>query len=191
LKFLFPLALLLLASAENAFSSSHIWTKTQKILYHERKFIELEQDLFSRGEVKMADEIQKQNEDLPGCRSIHEGKGSMKQLTECMSFLNREAGLGLQSKSAGTVVLDINILCEKLSNDSDAIKNIIVSRVLLNRQKTWASCLSSVWKQVFLTSYANFEASPVSTLAFVRQAQRLLPFDKYWTLKAIRLAGGH
>lgn len=159
------------------------WSPEERRFYVDRNFIVLEHLLVQNRQKDQALEVQKQERDLPSCKALHRGAGNISTTLQCMSFLNREKNLGLESSSSKNLVSDINILCSKLTEEAGATEKLVKSSVFKAGDIRWTPCLNQVWQQVYLTAYANFDADPVGTLALIRRAEKTLPPEKPWTNK--------
>jgi hypothetical protein len=187
---MFKIIICLAIFAMYSYAHAYVWSNHEKNLYQARKFIELEHELILKGQNALAGETLLQFDALVGCRAIHDGKGSIKQVIQCMDFINRQAKLGFSTSNTQSLKADINILCKKLVRQKEDIELMIEKNIFRPQFPFWHPCETYLWQQVYLTAYANFEASPIATLAFIRRAQLRLPYDKYWTLKTIRLSDG-
>lgn len=167
----------------------HVWSPEESRLYQSRRFTELAQILTLKGNPKIGADIGLQDQDLPGCKSLHAGKGGLNQFVDCVSFLKREEKLGLLSRGRPALIEDMNILCDKLVKGEAEVGRVLRTRLFNEKTREWEKCRQIVWRQVYLTTYANFQALPVKTLSFVRLAQKSLYPDNHWDLKTFSLVG--
>ncbi|MDZ4677383.1 MAG: hypothetical protein SGI74_07715 [Oligoflexia bacterium] len=163
------------------------FTKHEKQDYFDRRFIELTHHLHNRKQKKLAVFVEQQEQDLVGCRALRKGRGSTDSLIKCMRFLKRETDLAIHSPGHKELKEDLLILCSKLSKSQITSEKFIQSKILKQLGKDWNSCTHSLWQQIYLTAYANFEADPVFVVAMIRLAESGLPVDNYWGLKIQRL----
>src|SRR5262249_2279261 len=134
----------------------------------------------------LVSKIQKQEEDLAGCRAIHDGKGGATSLVQCMEFFNREERLGLKSIGRETVISDLNTLCRKFAPQAAFQEKIIKSHTLA-RSRSWTPCREVIWKEIYLATYAHLDSDPIAAVSLVRRAQAAIPNDSVWAGKAIHL----
>lgn len=157
------------------------WSDFEKKLYVERRFVELEHSLFLH-KSKSARLISKQQEDLVGCKDIHEGIGGSLALLKCARFLNRENKLKLFSPHRKQLVGDLNILCSRFSERTAFLTKALKEKGLFNDPE-WKKCHSALWKQVYLTVYEGFLSDPVRALKLAKQARVSMDPDGFWSLK--------
>ncbi len=164
------------------------WTPHDRKLYEDRHFIELEHRLVMVNGFQLLKKIQKQEADLAGCRELHHGRGGITAVIKCMDFINREEELGLFTRHRLNLVGDISILCGSILSSSNEIDKLIVAGSLRRgRASLWQKCNDLAWRQVYLTTYANFDARPIETLAFFRRAELGLRPESPWAQKTKRL----
>jgi hypothetical protein len=170
-------------------SSGHSsWSSSDQNLYINRHFLELEHRMVMQNKVKLIKDLRNQEKDLEGCRSLHEGRGGVRAMIACIRFIDREETLGFKSPGTKGLIKDINILCRQLVTIPGNTEKMIVSGTFNNiYRKRWSSCEDLAWQQVYLTAYANFNADPVGTLAFVRSAEINLKGNSPWIDKTLRI----
>jgi hypothetical protein len=163
------------------------WVLQDRLLFKQRKFIELETNLIFQKRFKEAQQIKRLAEVFPGCQKVHEGMGRADSLLNCIKFLKLEKAIKIPSPKRNQVVQDMNLVCVAMAENKDFIKTVLQQGIVLKDEKEWKPCQSAVWKQIYLSTYAKFQADPVGTLSLVRTAESKLGVNQPWTSKTRRL----
>ena len=166
------------------------WTKREQGLYTQRRFIELIHLSIMKNKISLKDKLLKQEQDLKGCKMMEEGHGGLESLIKCVSFLNRENDIKLFTPGRGKVISDINILCGKILPQGGSVSKVIENKGFFDHV-LWGPCIDTVWQQVYLTVYANFDADPLGALALFRKASTNLNRQSSWYKKTLDLIKGN
>lgn len=163
------------------------WTKNQLKLYAQRRFIDLELNLIASDKSKLAFQMVKLSQDLEGCKYLHEGKGQLTSFEKCFRFMKAEKQLNLLSPGRKAALAELNLLCVRFSERYGFAQQWFANENLQFKDEEWKPCSDALWRQVFLTSKANFQSSPVNTLALIRKAKSNLLPNKHWQSKIDRV----
>lgn len=169
---------------------AHGWTSHEMDLYKDRRFLELQLHLRLKQKIKMAEKIELQQIALLGCKEIYSSAAKSSSFALCTDFLNREQSLGIKNVNNKELIEDLNLLCVKNSVEQDYVKNLLARKINL-KDNRWDSCRQALWKQVYLTVYANLSADPLNMAALVRKAKLYLGSNKTWEQKIISLTQSH
>lgn len=167
------------------------WLPDEANLYTNRKFVELSHLLIQRNKVNLSKLILDSRNNLAGCKAIAEGGGGWPALLMCMKFIINESKLQISSKGSKKIAADLDFTCTQMAKTptfsiEQVLKNKNISGVFGENQ-FWSGCRRALWKQIFLTAYANYEAEPIKSVALVRRAEQYIALDGDWSQKALRL----
>lgn len=166
------------------------WTKQEVKLYNERRFPELELKLYLKQEVSEAKLIKKQREDLQGCKEIKNSSQKASAFIACLEFINREKQLKISDFSKNRDMLeDLNLFCVKKSAEKSFLDTLLIRKPLINAAfmaTAMGGCKEALWRQIYLTTAANFSADPVGSMKIIRMARHSLGANKQMEEKLIK-----
>jgi hypothetical protein len=158
------------------------WTKVEQQLYQERKFYELQMHLYLKQRTNDVIKIKRQEKNLDGCKEIYLSSSHTASFIKCLDFLIFEEKIGLKMSNPKELYSDLNTFCVKKSADQNFMEKLFAEKINLKNRK-WSDCSAALWKQIYLTAYANIQAQPLKTKILIRNGDAYVGQDKVWRVK--------